>query len=160
VSRQSLAFSAFSSFFAVDPFFRGNIRFIELRVLPQAIHRFSIIVRYSCIYSIVLCPLQVLKGGIASPIHLLRLQSPKVLQTSPSSLKSHRVIHRFILCAVAPLQVLKGGIATDPCFILGPTVSSSSALHRIQSSSSHPPRIILRFNFLFVSLPVKSSKGG
>jgi hypothetical protein len=82
--------------------------------MHRFVHRFHPL-RYSCIlHSIVVCPLQVLKRGIAFPIHRPSV-SKSSTPSSPSSLSSpqviHRVIHRLIL-VVWRLQVLKGGIVS------------------------------------------------
>jgi hypothetical protein len=144
VSRQSPATLAFVSS-PLPPAISGVIYPSNLEPsIHRFFHRFHP-VRYVCIlHSIIACPLQVLKGGKAFLIHRLRSKvPPQNLSIESPSCPSH---HLSIQPSVNPRRYhsltspQKGDSLPDPCFILGPTASSSSSLHQVFSShfSNYP----------------------
>jgi hypothetical protein len=86
--------------------------------------------------SLVVCPLQVLKRGIAFPIHRPSVSKVQLhpLHRVPKSLSSHPSVNPRHYRSLTSPQ--KRESLSDPCFILGPTASSSSV-------SSKFPQVIL-----------------
>jgi hypothetical protein len=133
-------------YLAVDPCrFRGKISLYRTSSLPS-IDSFIGFILYvtSAPSSIVVCPLQVLKRGIAFPIHRpsvsnVRLHPLHRVFEFPKSLSSHPSVNPRRYRSLTSPQ--RGDSLSDPCFILGPTASSSSSP---SASSNQFPQVTSR----------------